>query len=125
MLYRPVAGDTAELQAQIKEITLPYKKLKEMRPEDKARLSKTSASMVPVAWSAGEGSPNLQIWSKTPKLTDLEISTIKARTPHFYGFPEGPAGKNMLSLVVCFRAVVLLPLVVGCCSLRVVVLRCR
>jgi hypothetical protein len=25
MLYRPVAGDTAELQAQIKEITLPYK----------------------------------------------------------------------------------------------------
>jgi hypothetical protein len=98
MLYRPVAGDTAELQAQIKEITLPYKKLKEMRPEDKARLSKTSASMVPVAWSAGEGSPNLQIWSKTPKLTDLEISTIKARTPHFYGFPEGPAGKNMLSL---------------------------
>jgi hypothetical protein len=69
-----------------------------MRPGDKARLSKTSASVVPAAWSAGEASPNLQIWSKTPGLTDLEISTIKARTPHFYGFPEGPAGKNMLSL---------------------------
>jgi hypothetical protein len=68
MHYRTVSGDSDELKEQLEEITLPYKKPREVRPDEKARLSRTSSMLLPAKWSAGEGSASLQIWSKAPKL---------------------------------------------------------
>jgi hypothetical protein len=94
MHYRTVPGDPDELKGQLEEITLPYayKKLREMRPDEKARLSRTCSSMMlPAKWSAGEGSTSLQMWSKAPKLSKPQLETISNRTPVYYGYPEGPA----------------------------------
>jgi hypothetical protein len=91
MHYRTVSGDSDVLKGQLEEITLPYKKLREMRPDEKARLSRTSSMMLPARWSAGGGSTSLQMWSKAPKLNKPQLETIKHRTPVYYGYPEGPA----------------------------------
>jgi hypothetical protein len=100
MNYRTVSGDTDELKEQLEEITLPYQKLREMRPDEKARLSKTSSMMLPAKRSAGEGTASLQIWSKAPKLDKSQIETITNRTPVYYGYPEGPAkGQHRLRAV--------------------------
>jgi hypothetical protein len=99
MQYRPVPGDEDEFSERLDEITLPYKKLREMRPDEKARLTKTSSMMLPATWSAGEGSASLQIWSKSQKLSKGQLETITNRTPVYYGYPEGPAkGQHRLSL---------------------------
>jgi hypothetical protein len=55
MHYRTVSGDSNELKEQLEEITLPYKKLREMRPDEKARMSRTSSMMLPARWSAVGG----------------------------------------------------------------------
>jgi hypothetical protein len=98
--YRPVDGDTEKFTEELRQITRPYKKLKEMRAGDKARLSHTSeASMVPAKWSVGPGSASLQIWSSSPKLDRQKIQVISDRIPIYYGFPEGPtASVNELSI---------------------------
>jgi hypothetical protein len=86
MQYRPVPGDEDEFSERLDEITLPYKKLREMRPDEKARLTKTSSMMLPATWSAGEGSASLQIWSKSQKLSKGQLETITNRTPVYYGY---------------------------------------
>jgi hypothetical protein len=91
MHYRTVSGDSDVLKGQLEEITLPYKKPREMRPDEEARLSKTSSMMLPAKWSAGGGSASLQIWSKAPKLDKSQLETITNRTPVYCGYPEGPA----------------------------------
>jgi hypothetical protein len=92
MHYRTVSGDSDELKEQLEEITPPYKELREMHPDENARLSRTSSVMLPAKWrSAGEGSASLQIWSKAPKLDRSKLEAITNRTPVYFGYPEGPA----------------------------------
>jgi hypothetical protein len=55
MHYRTVSGDSDVLKEQLEEIALPYKKLCEVHPDEKARLSRTSSVMLPAKWSVGEG----------------------------------------------------------------------
>jgi hypothetical protein len=83
--YRPVDGDTKQLSQKLEAVTMPSKSLKEIRPDEKAQLSYTytSASVLPVKWSAGAGSTSMQIWSSTPKLTKQKIEIISHRTPFF------------------------------------------
>jgi hypothetical protein len=100
MHYRTVPGDSDELKEQLEEIALPYKKLREVLPDEKARLSRTSSMLLPARWSAGEGSASLQIWSKAPKLDKSQLDAITNRTPVYCGYPEGPAkGQHRLRAV--------------------------
>ena len=89
--YRPVDGDSKQLSQKLEAVTTPFKSLKEIRPDEKAQLSHTSAAMLPVKWSAGAGATSMQIWSSTPRLTKQKVEIISHRTPFYYGYPEGPS----------------------------------
>ena len=93
-VYRPKEGATEEINSIARVVHAPFKKLKDIRSEEKAMLSLTASTVIPAIWSECAGGRSLLIYSDTMKLDKTCKATLKARTPHYYAWPRGPVKKR-------------------------------